>query len=107
MENFCKKQFDEKKREESKEVNQLNNVDSDLENNVMNVEISDLTKAILKCKSKMSDMFNSLSNIYYDEWQIDLPKDFVDEWYKLDDIMNKIVGETISYKLTDSHYRQL
>lgn len=82
-------------------------VTSDAEKSVPNVTIGSLTKAYLLCKAKITDAFNSLATIELEEFQKDLPQDFVDKWFELDDILNRMIGESVCYTFTNRDYKEI
>ena len=87
--------------------NPLEQVSNYAETNVKNVSISDYTKALLLCKAKMSDAFNSVANIYQDEFNEDLPKEFVDGWFMADAALNKMIGQGVDYIFSNNDYNQI
>ena len=79
---------------------------NDAEVNVQNVTVSDYTKALLLCRAKMSDVFNSVVNIYLDEHN-DEPKEFIDKMMDADEAIVKLISDAIATSLVNSDYKEL
>lgn len=86
--------------------NPLEQLLNDAEVNVQNVTVSDYTKALLLCRAKMSDVFNSVVNIYLDE-RNDEPKEFIDKMMDADEAIVKLISDAIATSLVNSDYKEL
>lgn len=86
--------------------NPLEQLLNDAEVNVQNVTVSDYTKALLLCRARMSDVFNSVVNIYLDE-RNDEPKEFIDKMMDADEAIVKLISDAIATSLVNSDYKEL
>lgn len=86
--------------------NFLGQVTSEAETNVGKVAMSNYTKALLLCRAKLSDVFNSVVNVY-DSRYSDEPKEFIDEITKADEALCKLIGDAVSVSLVESNYLEL
>jgi hypothetical protein len=75
--------------------------------NVQNVAVSDYTKALLICRAKLSDVFNSVVNIYTSRYSHDEPKEFIDKMNEADEAIIKLISDAISVSLIESDYKEL
>lgn len=87
--------------------NPLERVMNDAEVNVPNAVVSDYTKALLLCRAKLSDVFNSVVNIYTDKHPKDEPNAFIDCMSKADDELMKLISDAIGSSLIESDYKEL
>ena len=86
--------------------NPLEQVLNDAELNVKNVVISDYTKALLICRAKLSDVFNSVVNIYTSTYK-DEPKEFIDKMSEADEAITKLIGDAVAVSLVESDYKEV
>lgn len=86
--------------------NPLEQVLNDAELNVKNVVISDYTKALLICRAKLSDVFNSVVNIYTSTYK-DEPKEFIDKMSEADEAITKLIGDAVAVSLVESDYKEM
>lgn len=89
------------------EQNPMKQVMNDAEANVQNVAISDYTKALLICRAKLSDVFNSVVNIYNSRYSKDEPKDFTDKMMAADEALVKLISDAVEVSLVESDYKEL
>lgn len=89
------------------EKNPLEQVLNDAVVNVQNVVVSDYTKALLICRAKLSDVFNSVVNIYTSRYYRDEPKDFIDKMSEADEALVKLIGDAVAESLTESEYKEM
>lgn len=64
-------------------------IDDRCSNNVANIQISEETKTLLLCRAKLSDIYNTVSNVVYRQYGTDTDKKFPDFW----DAFSKFNGE--------------
>lgn len=83
--------------------NYLEQVTGEAELNVNKVAMSDYTRALLLCRAKLSDVFNSVVNLH-DSRYSDEPKEFVDEMTKADEALCKLIGDAVAVSLVESNY---
>ena len=86
--------------------NPLEYVTSDAEVAVQSIVMSDYTKALLFCRAKLSDVFNSVVDVYTARYSNDEPKDFVDAIMKADDELVKLIGDAVAVSLIESDYKE-
>ena len=89
------------------EKNPLEQVLNDAVVNVQNVVVSDYTKALLICRAKLSDVFNSVVNIYTSRYSKDEPKDFIDKMMAADDALVKLISDAVEVSLVESDYKEM
>ena len=89
------------------EKNPLEQVLNDAVVNVQNVVVSDYTKALLICRAKLSDVFNSVVNIYTSRYSQDDPKDFIDKMMAADDALVKLISDAVEVSLVESDYKEM
>ena len=86
--------------------NLLEQVTNDAEVNVQNVVMSDCTKALLLCRAKLSDVFNSVVNIYDCQYS-DEPKEFIAKMMEADEALCKLIGDAVAVSLVETNYKEL
>ena len=87
--------------------NPLERLLNDAEVNVQNVVVSDYTKALLICRAKMSDIFNSVVDIYSYQNVSEEPKEFMEKMSEADDALIKLISEAVAVSLVESDYKEL
>ena len=89
------------------EKNPLEQVLNDAMLNVQNVVISDYTRALLICRAKLSDVFNSVVNIHADRYGGDDPEEFMKKMSDADEALCKLIGDSVAVSLIESNYKEL
>ena len=88
------------------EKNPLELLLNDAEVSVQSVVVSDYTKALLLCRAKMSDVFNSVVE-HYTYRSNDEPKEFMHKMSEADDAIIKLISEAVAVSLVESDYKEL
>ena len=76
-------------------------------NNVANIQVSEETKALLLCRARLSDIYNTVGNIVGDRYREDLPDSFQYAHIKLDGELVKIISTFIEVTSLQSDYKEM
>ncbi len=75
--------------------------------NAADIQLSERTKALLLCRAKLSDIYNTVGNIVYSRCSEGLSEDFQDAHIKLDNELVKIISIFIEEISLQSDYKMM
>lgn len=82
-------------------------IDESCANNVANIQISEETKALLLCRARLSDIYQTVSNVVYLKYGTDVDKEFSGFWdafSKFDSELMKALSCFIGVTSLESNY---
>ena len=78
--------------------------------NIGNVRISDETKALLLCRARLGDIYNTVGNVVEKTYRCDIEdefKGFEDAFWMFDGKLTEIISSYIDRKLIDNNFKMM
>ncbi len=85
-------------------------IDESCANNVANIQISEETKALLLCRARLSDIYQTVLNVVYLKYGTDVDKEFSGFWdafSKFDSELMKALSCFIEVTSLESNYTKI
>ena len=85
-------------------------IDDGCVNNATNIQISEETKALLLCRARLSDIYQTVSNVVYRQYGTDVDKEFSGFWdafSKFDSELMKALSCFIEVSSLGSNYTKI